>query len=401
MRIALIHNLPKGGARRNTYEQVKGLARRGHIIFEYSFSSAERDYLPITSFISSSQIYPLHWIQLKSVAIRGVSPYLHILTNVVNILRLDWISRRIAREIDRQHYDIAFVTDCRYLMIPLVLRHLRTPTLLYLNTILDRHRSDTSAKIRKENHFYYQVSTFPVKVHKQMVHSVQKISIKHARRVLTNSYFTQKDYLETTGVNSFVVYPGVDTSMFTPTKIRPGAYVLSVGSLNQDKGHAFIIEAVGLIPERKRPTVVVATMDSDDIAIQNLFATAEACQVALEFRKAETSQEMAAIYTQARLLAFAPRTESFGLVAIEAMSCGIPVVGVDEGGLREIIQDGISGYLVPRDAQKFAVTIQKILDDNTLFRNLGMGGRKVVEEKWTWQLIIDDLERHLLSVALG
>lgn len=401
MRIALIHNLPKGGARRNTFEQVKELTRRGHVISEYTFSSADKDYLPFTDIVSDSHIYPLNWAQLKRVAIPGVSPYVHLLTNALNILRLDRISSRIAREIDQQQYDLAYVVDCRYLMIPLVLRHIRTPALLYLNTILDRHRSNTDVKGRNNNRLFDGVLASPVNLHKRMIRSVQIASIKHARRFLTNSHYTQNDCLESTGLNSFVVHPGIDTSIYKPTHFSCGAYVLTVGSLDKNKEHSFIIEAVGLIPEHKRPAVVIATMDSDESARHQLFGTAEALRVALEIRKADTSAEMVAIYTGARLVGFAPRSEPFGLVAIEAMACGIPVVGVDEGGLRETIQDGISGYLVPRDRQKFSQAIQKILDDDVLFRELGMRGRHVVEEKWSWQPIIDELEGHLLSVANG
>ena len=81
LRIALFHNLPAGGAKRHTYEQIRILNERGHIIHEYTFSTADVDFQPLSDFVERTKIYPLPWRKLKACAIPGVAPYFHLIQN--------------------------------------------------------------------------------------------------------------------------------------------------------------------------------------------------------------------------------------------------------------------------------------------------------------------------------
>jgi len=396
MKIALVHNLPKGGAKRNTFEQIKGLAKRGHDFYEFTFSSTDADYLPFGESIVSSKVYQLSWKMLHKVPIPGLSPLVHLITDAINILRLDCISRRMARQIDKEGYDLVYVVDCRYLMVPLILRHLITPSLLYLNTILDRHRETVSN--HSSNWLRELIIFTPIKSHKRMIRTLQVKSIRNASCILTNSEFTRRDLKDDVGIDSFVVFPGVDIEVFKPAINWHGTYILTVGSLSDDKGHELVIESTGLVPEAFRLKVVIATLDSDPQKISELIEYARNKGVKLEFKRAANSVEMANIYQGARLVAYAPLKESFGLVALEAMACGVPVVAVDEGGLKETIRNNETGYLVSRDPQLFAEMMQRILGDDSLAVKFGSQGRTLVEKRWDWHSIIDELECHMYVV---
>src|ERR687891_1838053 len=68
------------------------------------------------------------------------------------------------------------------------------------------------------------------------------------------------------------------------------------------------------------------------------------------------------------------RSESFGLVALEAQACGVPVIASAVGGLRHVVDDGASGLLVPpTDPESFARGILRMLRDPGLARRLGAG----------------------------
>lgn len=94
--------------------------------------------------------------------------------------------------------------------------------------------------------------------------------------------------------------------------------------------------------------------------------------------------EMADVYRQSDIFALPSENETFGQVFIEAMSCGLPVIGTKTGGIPEIINDGYNGYLIPtEDSTILAQKIEILLDDNTKRNDFIDAGVKTVEEKFT------------------
>ena len=85
-------------------------------------------------------------------------------------------------------------------------------------------------------------------------------------------------------------------------------------------------------------------------------------------------------------------TEGLGVVLLEAMSCGKPVIASEVGGITDIVVDGENGLLVPPgDPNALAVAIRKLAKDRKLRRELGRFGRKTVDEKFNWDRIVGDL----------
>jgi glycosyltransferase involved in cell wall biosynthesis len=104
-------------------------------------------------------------------------------------------------------------------------------------------------------------------------------------------------------------------------------------------------------------------------------------------------------YNKARLCVYAPVKEPFGLVPLEAMACGTPVVGVREGGVSESVRHGETGLLTERDPRQFAEAIISLLNDPERRTQCGCQGRIFVEKQWQWEQSVRDLERHLTEVA--
>jgi glycosyltransferase involved in cell wall biosynthesis len=76
--------------------------------------------------------------------------------------------------------------------------------------------------------------------------------------------------------------------------------------------------------------------------------------------------------------------ESFGLAALEAMACEVPVIATRVGGLSEVVEDGVSGYLLPLgDVESMAERTFEILNSPELRRRLGKRGRQIAAEKFT------------------
>jgi len=225
-----------------------------------------------------------------------------------------------------------------------------------------------------------------------MARRIDEANLRSASVVLVNSRFTARAVAHAYGVQTVVSYHGVDTTHFRPTGVTKRDMVLSVGSLTPLKGFDFLVRAMAGVSADVRPALVIVSN------FQNLEERGYVEQLAarlgvhLELRSAVDEQELVRLYNQARLVAYAPVAEPFGLVPLEAMACGTPVVGVNEGGIGESVVDGLNGLLVDRDAGRFAEAIRRLLQDSTTAAKLGAQGRANVLQHWTWERAVSSLE---------
>jgi D-inositol-3-phosphate glycosyltransferase len=97
-------------------------------------------------------------------------------------------------------------------------------------------------------------------------------------------------------------------------------------------------------------------------------------------------------YSAAQVVVVPSRYESFGLVALEAMACGAPVIASKVGGLADLVRDGQTGYLVPDgDPEALAARLLPLLDDPSLRRTLGEHGIATAEA-YSWASVAGQIE---------
>ncbi len=105
-------------------------------------------------------------------------------------------------------------------------------------------------------------------------------------------------------------------------------------------------------------------------------------------------ESMAELMAMADVMLLPSETESFGLVALEAMSCETPVVASDRGGLPEVIEDGKTGFLHdPHDVDALSASVRRILEDPALARQMGLLGRARAVETYCIRCVIHDYTR--------
>ena len=103
-------------------------------------------------------------------------------------------------------------------------------------------------------------------------------------------------------------------------------------------------------------------------------------------------ERLAELYADADLFVFPSPTETCGLVALEAMASGLPVIGAGAGGIRESIMPGITGHLIePGNATEFATAIQSLVRDREKREAMGQAARAFAQGR-DWSRELDQLE---------
>ena len=126
---------------------------------------------------------------------------------------------------------------------------------------------------------------------------------------------------------------------------------------------------------------------------------AKSYEVSFDVRKGVDDSELVMTLNRATAMVYAPRLEPFGFAPLEANACGLPVVAVAEGGVRETIIDGVNGFLVQHQPQMMARAIQRLAHDKDLAAQLSKNASKIIQEKWSANAAVERLERQLTQVA--
>ena len=163
--------------------------------------------------------------------------------------------------------------------------------------------------------------------------------------------------------------------------------VLFVGQLHEYKGFAALLAAARRMQGPHDPLFVFVGPDVRGNG--SVFARAGANVRWLGTVSRELRDSLFAACT---VLCVPSSRESFGAVVVEAWNCGKPVIGGPAAATRELIDDGVDGFVVPQDAATIAARLEKLLSDPALATEMGCRGREKVEKEFTWSSIA---QRHL------
>jgi D-inositol-3-phosphate glycosyltransferase len=180
--------------------------------------------------------------------------------------------------------------------------------------------------------------------------------------------------------------PGVDTDLFHPAATSSSdGYILSVGRFGDPRKNVrLLLEAYRMLretfPDVPRLMLVGEQPRAADWADAVRWGIADSIEVQVN-AKPET---LPSLYRQASLFALPSNEEGMGIVLLEAMASGLPVVSTDCGGPASCVIDGVTGYLTPRgDAVALAQTMQTLLEDDALRREMGQAGRRLAESRFS------------------
>jgi len=212
-----------------------------------------------------------------------------------------------------------------------------------------------------------------------------------------------------------VVYNGIDVDEWKPTvdedavrelgidPTRPS--VVFVGRITRQKGLPYLLRAVSSLPEDVQIVLCAGAPDTPEIM-------AEVTGLVEDLREKRSGvvwidrmlshQEVVTVLSSGSVFVCPSIYEPLGIVNLEAMACGIPVVGTGTGGIPEVVADGLTGRIVPIDQAQdgtgtptdpdryvadLAATLDEVLSDLDLAKLMGRAGRLRVETEFTWDAI--------------
>lgn len=376
MKIALIHNLKKGGQLRAVYEEVKILAKK-HMIDIFTLSSSDNSYFPFKEYVHKEVILKF-------------SPPSHFPGSVASIYTsLPYIYRELAQEVGKGKYDLAYVQPDYLTQAPYILKYLKIPSLYHCAEVKREFYEDVPRKTKILNYFLTLPFRFPIKW-------IDKTNVLSASQIMVNSSFSKMKVDSAYHVLSIVNYLGVDTDMFRKISILKKNQVLSVGTFSLLKGHDFIIKSLSLVAQQERPKLIMVGRGGSEK--EYLINLASDMGVDIQVEENIPDEKLVRFYNESKAYVFASLNEPFGLTILEASACGTPIVAVRDGGASEILEGMPNSILVNKNEKEFSDSIQKFLEGENL-----RDSKKQIEyitREWSWKSHVERLENIMKETIL-
>ncbi len=240
---------------------------------------------------------------------------------------------------------------------------------------------------------------------------LRRRALRHANLVLAPSRDTadqvasqQQVAREKIRVLHWALDPQFEALLAAGTQSRPaefpaGRVILTVGrwlATERYKGMDTLITALPRLLPRWPELQLALVGSGDDRAWLEELTEKNGVLRHVHFLSGLSSAELAACYSACEIFALPSQGEGFGLVYLEAMARGKPVIGGAHGGAPEVIEDGVTGYLVPHgDPIQLATSIEALLADPANAKEMGARGRQRVEREFRFNVFAKSFKKIL------
>lgn len=239
-------------------------------------------------------------------------------------------------------------------------------------------------------------------------------NLRSASRIASTSHVmaTQVQKLAPSLPPVFVTPFGVDCERFRPNPCRDPNFITigTVKTLAHKYGIDLLIDAFArLLRDDQLQNAGLASRmrlvlvgGGEDRAALEVLATALGVRDKVVFVGPVAYREVPHWLNQLDIYVAASRRESFGVAAVEASACGLAVVVSDAGGLPEVVRNGETGFVVPREnPQALATAIKELVLDAVLRQQMGTAGRELVLSNYEWEHCVDTMEAVYREVVVG
>lgn len=228
--------------------------------------------------------------------------------------------------------------------------------------------------------------------------SIEKNAVRKADHIICASNTVKTEIMEKYTIsegNISVVPYGVNANLFKFNPIKKENTLLCVATaLDKRKGLDYLITALSKLKE-KGMELKLTIVGSGPLKMKNnLIKLAQRLDVATNVKiiPYASPPEISKLCQTSSILVIPSIVEGFGIPALEALSCGTPVIGTDTGAIPEIIENGKNGFVVsPKNSNTLANAIETLILDEKLRKKMGRNGRKKIEKYYSWKKTADKM----------
>ena len=236
-----------------------------------------------------------------------------------------------------------------------------------------------------------------------MSNSIQKTYIRLLCKTFRKARFiiclTHNDALEISqlGCSSEkirLVPNAVDTELFQPLDNKDSDLIVWHGRFVPEKGLEYLISAMKLVLiKKKNAKLLIIGYGPMKAKLVNLALDLNLLNTAVFFSQVMSREEISKILAKATIYVLPSIKEGLPLSVLEAMACGLPIIGCNVSGVNELVFDKFNGILVPpRTPEAIADSIIFLLNDPEARKRLGDNARKTAVEKYAWAKTLDQLD---------
>jgi len=237
-------------------------------------------------------------------------------------------------------------------------------------------------------------------------HGPLQLLLRQADRIICSSDFIRFNLLKKYIYKSVTIMPGVDADFFKPDVSKKSASptVLFVARLNrgqEQKGLKTLLDAVRIAKTTISDIRLVVVGEGNMLDEYKAYARTLGIEDCIAFKGTLDGNELRNEYQRAHLFALPSANEALGMVILEAMSCELPVIGANAGGIPLIVHENTTGLLVkPKDSEALSKNIVALLSNPEKSSSFGKAARTAIINGFDWRERVV-LYNEILTQALG
>lgn len=353
MRIAFFYFLKFGGAKRVVMDQVRSFRDAGIEVDVFTINH-EKDFFDPSQF---ANFYRNYIFKTKYLTIPIVGKFLYFYYVLISLKNLQ---KKIARDIDSRGYNIIIVHPDMYTQAPYLLRFIKTKSVYYSQ---EPYRIAYEHSMRIDSNLAWYIRLFE-HIKRYLIKIEDRKNVKSASHIITSSLSVRERMIQSYDAYPKVCPPGIDIETFKARGFKKKKVLLFVGSkTDRIDGFDLLTKALQFFPKSKKPKIKFVTWKKDN-------------------NRRITEKELAKIYETSYVTMCMSRFETFGLIPLESMACGTPVIATNIGGHRESVVNNVTGFLVDPDPKEIFEKINLILN-TPIYNQFSKASQSHIQKNWT------------------